>query len=43
MSHYRKGVSGDWRNHMKSWHKDHFRERFGNLLVNLDYVIHNNW
>jgi hypothetical protein len=43
MSHYRKGVPGDWRNHFMPGHKDHFRESFGNLLVNLNYEKDNNW
>jgi len=43
MSHYRKGVSGDWHNHFRSQHKDHFKEKFGDLLGRLGYENNNNW
>ena len=31
-SHYRKGVAGDWINHFKREHAEHFVDRFGDLL-----------
>jgi hypothetical protein len=36
-SHYRKGVSGDWRNHFTPEHTRQFMERFGDVLSKLGY------
>jgi hypothetical protein len=36
-SHYRRGVAGDWRNHLTEAHLAAFRERFGDLTGRLGY------
>lgn len=36
-SHYRKGVHGDWRNHLTPEHLGYFHERYGGLLERLGY------
>jgi hypothetical protein len=36
-SHYRKGVAGDWRNHLGTEHLALFRERYGDLVERLGY------
>lgn len=36
-SHYRKGESGDWKNHFKQEHIDKFKELYPNLIENLGY------
>jgi hypothetical protein len=36
-SHYRKGVSGDWRNHFTPEIERHFRDVTGDLVVRLGY------
>jgi hypothetical protein len=43
VSHYRKGVAGDWRNHFNENHKEHFKEIYGDLLVKLQYEASNEW
>jgi len=35
--HYRRGVAGDWRNHLKPIHLKAFRDRFGDLVERLGY------
>jgi hypothetical protein len=35
--HYRRGIAGDWRNHLKPVHLTAFRERFGDLVERLGY------
>lgn len=35
--HYRRGVAGDWRNHLKPVHLKAFRDRFGDLVERLGY------
>ena len=42
-SHYRKGVPGDWVNHLSAGHRDYFRERYGALLVDLGYETSLDW
>jgi hypothetical protein len=42
-SHYRKGVQGDWVNHLKGKNKDKFKERYGQLLIDLGYTQDFNW
>lgn len=42
-SHYRKGVAGDWVNYLLGANKDLFKERWGQLLVNLGYEKDLNW
>ncbi len=36
-SHYRRGVAGDWRNHLTATHLAALRERYGNLVEHLGY------
>lgn len=42
-SHYRKGVAGDWVNYLSGANKDLFKERWGQLLVDLGYEKDLNW
>jgi hypothetical protein len=42
-SHYRKGKAGDWQNHFNENHKKYFKDKYGDLLIELDYEIDNNW
>jgi hypothetical protein len=42
-SHYRKGQPGDWRNHFNEAHVAAFKEKFGDLVVQLGYEPDNNW
>lgn len=42
-SHYRKGVPGDWVNYFEDAHKNHFKERYPNLLTKLEYEQNHNW
>jgi hypothetical protein len=41
--HFRKGVPGDWRNHFKASHVDHFKKLFNPLLIKLGYETNENW
>jgi hypothetical protein len=36
-SHYRRGVAGDWTNHLTEKHLDAIRDRFGDLVERLGY------
>jgi hypothetical protein len=42
-SHYRKGKSGDWKNHFTDAHKTFFKERYNDLLVKLGYETDDRW
>lgn len=42
-SHYRKGVSGDWRNHFKEEHIKLFKEKYSDLLIKLGYESDSDW
>ena len=42
-SHYRKGVAGDWKNHLDGANKDLFKERWGQLLIDLAYEKDLDW
>jgi len=42
-SHYRKGVSGDWRNHFTPGHVQAFKDRFGTLVSDLGYESAPDW
>jgi len=42
-SHYRKGQQGDWMNHFNSKHKEVFKEKYGQLLIDLGYEKDLNW
>lgn len=42
-SHFRKGVSGDWKNHFTAEHKALFKEMYPNVLIKLRYEQDNQW
>jgi hypothetical protein len=42
-SHYRKGVSGDWRNHFTTKIEQEFKARYGELLIQLGYEEDRHW
>ncbi len=42
-SHYRKGVAGDWANHLTGANKELFKERWGELLIELGYERDLSW
>jgi len=42
-SHYRSGVSGDWRTHFNARHRERFKTLFGDIVVQLGYEDDNNW
>jgi hypothetical protein len=42
-SHYRKGVSGDWKNYFTREHAESFEEQFGDLLRQLGYEESAGW
>ena len=42
-NHYRKGISGDWRNYFTDTHKHLFKEQWGELLIHLGYEQDTNW
>jgi hypothetical protein len=42
-SHYRKGVSGDWRNHFTDRIKAEFKKKYGQLLIDTGYEKNLNW
>lgn len=42
-SHYRKGQPGDWVNHFNSKHKEVFKQKYGQLLIDLKYEKDFNW
>jgi len=42
-SHYRKGITGDWRNHFTERIKDEFKQKFGELLIKTGYEKNLNW
>ncbi|MBU1118977.1 sulfotransferase domain-containing protein [Patescibacteria group bacterium] len=42
-SHYRKGVSGDWKNHFEQVHKDYFKDHYNDILIKLGYEKDANW
>lgn len=41
--HYRKGISGDWKNHFTNQHKQFFRHHYNSLLVKLGYEEDDEW
>jgi restriction endonuclease Mrr len=43
MSHYRKGVAGDWINHFTRQHAEAFEASFGDLLTRLGYEEDSDW
>lgn len=42
-SHYRKGVSGDWKNYFAEMHKEEFKKHYGEGLIRLGYESGNKW
>lgn len=42
-SHYRKGIPGDWRNHLEAVHIRAFKSDHNDLLVKLGYETDDNW
>ena len=42
-SHYRKGVGGDWVNHLTEEHVAAFKERWGDLVLKLGYETDPDW
>lgn len=43
LNHYRKGISGDWKNFFKTGHKDAFKNTVGDILLDLGYEENANW
>ena len=41
--HYRKGIPGDWRNYFTPRVKESFRQRYGDLLIQLGYETSLDW
>ena len=42
-SHYRKGVHGDWKNHLNDDHVAFFKEHYNELLIKLGYETDGDW
>ena len=42
-SHFRKGISGDWKNYFTDEIKDKFKSQYGDLLIELGYEENLNW
>lgn len=42
-SHYRKGESGDWKNHFTPAHKEFFKARYNDVLIALGYERDDRW
>ena len=42
-SHYRKGVHGDWKNHLNAQHIRYFKDNYNDLLVQLGYEKDGDW
>ena len=42
-SHFRKGISGDWKNHFNHDHKDYFKKYYNEILVKLGYENDDKW
>ncbi|MBU1119522.1 sulfotransferase domain-containing protein [Patescibacteria group bacterium] len=41
--HYRKGISGDWKNYFNEVHKKKFKAEFNDVLLALDYEHDDSW
>lgn len=41
--HFRKGVSGDWRNHFTSQHIDYFKKLYNPILLKTGYETSEDW
>jgi len=42
-NHFRKGVSGDWKNHFSREHADLFKKEYADLLIRLGYEQDDQW
>jgi hypothetical protein len=42
-SHYRKGIHGDWKNYFNEEHKAFFKEKWGQLVLDLGYEENPDW
>jgi len=42
-SHYRKGTSGDWKNHFNEEHIRYFKKNYGDVLIKLGYEKDYEW
>ncbi len=42
-SHYRKGVHGDWKNHLNDGHIAYFKTHYNDLLIKLGYEDSDQW
>ena len=42
-SHYRKGESGDWRNHLTDKHVKLIKEKYGDILIKTKYEKNQDW
>ena len=42
-SHYRRGVSGDWRNHFGPAHTEYFKKLYNPVLLKLGYETQEDW
>ncbi len=42
-SHYRKGISGDWKNYFTEKHKEEFKKQYGEGLIQLGYECDKKW
>jgi hypothetical protein len=42
-SHYRKGVAGDWRNHLTPLVESEFKAKWGDLVVKMGYETSSDW
>lgn len=41
--HYRSGTPGDWRRYFSDKNKEYFKERYGQLVIDLGYEPDSNW
>lgn len=42
-SHYRKGISGDWKNHFNEDHIRYIKDKYGDVLIKMGYEKDLNW
>lgn len=43
MSHQRKGIAGDWRNHFTPRIRDRFKQQYGDVLIKTGYEHDDSW